>query len=170
MRKMLLPLLLSQCGLALSAPTVFEELETMTVGSDATLWNQRNLVEKSAYLEGFCSGLSADPNSPYGQLQCKQSITSEMRFCMLIWKSPNGREQAISFFDTFYKSRTHSDIPNWAVVGAYNDKACNENNVSSSLPKMQKRNECFRALSNLGAGVSQEAIKKQKEHCKSLNF
>lgn len=90
--------------------------------------------------------------------------SANWRFCGL-WAS--NAHDAVRFFDDFYKAKGHSDIPGWAVIGAYNDRQCTESNVTPRLQKMQAKFKCGRVLVNMGS-VSPEAWKAQKTQCDKL--
>ena len=141
--------------------------DDIQVGSQAQLWKQRGKAERAAYLEGLCAGLS---ESKLGDLSCGATFSSSpsRRFCYLVHKGDG--QEAVAYFDDFYRNKNQTEIPNWAAVAAYNDRSCRENVVSGVLQKMQKRNECIRQAINMNNAVAAEARRAQEEHCKSLQF
>lgn len=142
------------------------------VGSEATIWNQRNAVQKIAFLEGLCQGLAVQGRSRLSDFTCESSALDGggTRFCFLV--NSDRPSRAVAFVDLFYAEKYQTEIPLWAVVEAYNDKACKEDAVTSKLPKMQKRNECLRQEINMfsSPGISAEARQAQKAHCEALKF
>ena len=141
------------------------------VGSQAELWGQRTSVEKAAYLQGFCEGVavfSIAAKSNLDDIFCINPAefgkSTAQRFCGLVWSE--NQNSARRYLDEFYRAKNHSDIPLWAAVMAYNDKACKENTVRGKLEGMQKRFLCSRQYGNMmEAGVSAPVLQKQKEEC-----
>lgn len=157
-----------------SNSTTNVELLDIQVGSKAELWLQRSIVDKTAYLEGLCEGYGSDLRSSLGALYCKPSATydktNKSRFCSAMWVLSDDSNPGIRYFDTFYRDRGHSDLPAWAAVASYNDKACGENTISSNLGKFQKHLKCLRDLTNMGFSIAPEARKKQAEYCDTLQW
>lgn len=147
------------------------------VGSSAELWFQRSAVEKVAYLEGFCQGITPGNRANLGELFCQpldpdlSSKEIKLRFCGIAALSrSNEQSSAVSFFDSFYKDHTHSHIPTWAVIASYNDKMCSEETISNNIEKYQKEQSCLNDLLNMGSSVAPAARKIQSEYCKSLKW
>lgn len=156
-------------------PSTFSQtisLDDVRVGSSAQLWFQRSPSEKEVFLEGLCEGFMAGPTSNLHLMYCADDLPKDpndkgwnKRFCGLVSIEPR---KAVEYLDAFFKQRKYSDVANWAAIAAYNDKACGEQAVTPSLPRMQAKNECHRALANMSRSVATEARKKQREHCASL--
>ena len=139
----------------------------MRIGSESALWLRRSPLEKETYLEGLCTGLRSAPGLDYLiEITCKpiSSPPHVFRFCGMLYSKPI---DATKEFDRFYKEGNNSDIPNWAAVGAYNDRVCGENNVIHRMSKIQERRKCYRVLANIG-DVVKEVRKRQQEHCDKL--
>lgn len=125
-----------------------------TIGSEQYRWKQRTMQEKQAYLDGLCSALSAGANLKMGVGRCKSEkandityILSPQRFC---FANAVDRARGVEHFDLFYANPEHSEVPNWAVVAAYNDKVCGEDVVMSRLKKLQEHGRCMHELVNMG--------------------
>ncbi|WP_133155388.1 hypothetical protein [Hydrogenophaga pseudoflava] len=146
------------------------DLDELRLGSEAQIWNQRSQVEKHAYLEGLCQGLSATRDLNYlSQQTCSDPSSTpigkvRLRICGVFYGTP---EKATRYVDDFYKDKHHSDIPNWAALGAYNDRICEESNVQPRLAKLQEKMKCLRVLLNMGS-VTPEARAKQQAVCDAL--
>ncbi len=144
-----------------------------SIGSQSQLWLQKSSVEKTAYLEGFCEGLSAFGAHPtynkMGEQTCTDDSKSKLifRFCGKVWS--DDAKPAIQYLDIFYRDKNHSDVPMWATVADHNDQSCNEHTVKVRLPSIQARALCGRQLVNMtGAGVSKAVIDRQQEECDKL--
>lgn len=141
------------------------------VGSEAEIWNHRDTIQKTAFLEGVCEGFAVQDPLKLSALTC-ESLTDGggTRFCYLV--ASDRPTRAVAFVDRFYAEKTQTEIPLWAVVATYNDKTCKEDNVTSKLHVMQKRNACMRQEINMSAspGVSAGALRAQRAYCDTLKF
>ena len=144
-----------------------------SIGSQSQIWLQKSSVEKTAYLEGFCHGLSVFGGTPtynkMGEQICTRDSKSKsvFRFCGKVWD--DDAKPAIQYLDIFYRDKNHSDVPMWAIVADHNDQTCNENTVKGRLPSIQASALCSRQLLNMhGTGVSKPVIDKQREECDKL--
>lgn len=166
-------LLLAAMCVAASAQTL--KPEDIQVGSEAEIWLQRSKQDKVGYLEGLCTGFAAG-QSNLSHSVCAGALPSmdlsdgkgnTPRLCGLV--NGFGLEKAIAHMDSFYRQRHHTDLPIWAAVASYNDKACGEQTAPNAvLTRMQKRGECFRNYTNVALRLAPEAKKKQLEYCQSL--
>lgn len=140
------------------------------IASSADEWGSRDVDGKRSYLEGYCYGAATTDT---GRLNCgdepsQMNWKTSRAFCSQIYppfgKLPGGT--GLAFIDAFYKIQTHSDIPFWGAVRAFNDKACSENRVTSNLSKIQQKFLCFRQASDmLAMGVHVDVLKIQNEKC-----
>ena len=151
-----------------------QDVLAQSIGSQSEIWLQKSSVEKTAYLEGFCDGVSAFGGTPaynnMGEHTCTPVAGKGQlifRFCGKVWS--DDAKSAIQYLDNFYRDKNHSDLPMWVTVVDHNDQSCNEHTVRGRLPSMQARFLCGRQLVNMiGAGVSQSVIDRQKEECDKL--
>jgi hypothetical protein len=135
-------------------------------------WLRRAKPEKEVLLQGYCEGLSTFSDKDSIKLGIPFCVEpgagrrTEVRFCGAALTDP---AKAIAYVDAFYRNPDQTDIPMWAVVANYNDKACGETTVKGILPKLQARGECTRKLGALlDARVSSAVLNAQREECERL--
>lgn len=140
------------------------------IGSAAQLWKQRTTESKQGYLQGVCEGLQYMPGSDIGdsfcesadQIQKKIDLRRDLayKFCMAVYD----RQRGIKYFDHFYSQAKHSDVPSWAAVASFNDKACGTDTVSKQIPKIQASGKCHREMANM-AGMEKEVFAAKQAVC-----
>lgn len=143
-----------------------------TLPSNAETWSALG-DGKQVYIEGFCAGASGTDT---GRLHCgdtAKGIDSKtpFAFCGQAYES-SGTVQSgkgIGFLNAFYKDSNHSDLPLWAVVRLFNDKACSESRVSGKVQAMQEKFLCLRQAGNMaGMGVVGDVLTAQQKKCEKL--
>ena len=171
LRAILIFLGCSQCLAQTSA--IIDKLEKIEYGSAAELWAQRTQQNKLGYIEGLCNGFRASQTLMHlSRSTCDGNdlplpvAGKKIKWAFCGDYSADERK-AISYFDAFYSESSHSDIPHWAAIGAYNDKACGESHTLMMLPKLQARQKCYRVYSNMRA-ATQVAKQAQLSECKKL--
>lgn len=143
------------------------------VASSAEEWTLRSENDRQVYLEGFCSGAQG---TDLGRLYCGDSLKginakSSSAFCGQTYPSfgaiPAGK--GVGFVSKFYKDASHSDVPLWAVVRYFNDKACSENQVSERISALQEKFMCLRQATNMASmGIKGDVLQAQQAKCQKL--
>lgn len=138
--------------------------------SQSELWLFLTEPEKIAFMDGFCQGAGGRKESIKGlsEIACaapRETPKGELfRACGLIYSS--NKKRITTWLDGFYRDERFSDVPFWAAVAAFNDRACKESHVTTQLPSLQARGKCFRGLSStIGSGVSKELREKMFAEC-----
>ncbi|MFS2139676.1 hypothetical protein [Duganella sp. Dugasp56] len=146
------------------------------VASEAQRWAARTDAEKAGYIDALCDTYPDFPNTTEGDLFCKPfdgKGKQVARFCSARWSftKPHVADPApgIRIFNQFYADKNHSDLPAWAVVAAYNDKACGESKVLPRLAAMQAKLLCLRQASGMAVDrYPTTAIDAQNAVCRAM--
>ena len=144
----------------------------LTFYSSAEEWGALG-SDKQVYINGFCAGASGTDIGRLHFGDTKNSINSNSpsAFCGQAYepKGVNPIGKGIGFVNSFYKDDSHSDVPLWAVVRYFNDKACSEGQVSGRIPALQEKFLCLRQTSNMIAmGVRGDVLRAQQNKCEKL--